>query len=281
MNISGKTRIIALLGYPVEHSISPQMHNAAFEHLNIPYCYVAFPVRNELLSDAVRAIKAFNLAGVNVTVPHKENVIPLLDEVDKEASLIGAVNTIVNKDGRLTGYNTDGMGFMQSLLEEGIQVEGKDILIVGAGGASKAISYYLSEKASKLFLFDVDKGKEQALINYLVSLGRTVYSPDSLGMASAMDIIINATPLGLKDKDLPPLDLNLIHSRQVVADLIYKETPLLKAASQKGCYTFNGMGMLLWQGVFAFELWTGIKPPVHVMKKALIEAMGGSEKGHH
>ncbi|MBI4710664.1 MAG: shikimate dehydrogenase [Nitrospirae bacterium] len=144
MDVSGKTKIIGLFGFPVEHTLSPAMHNAAFKAMGLDMRYLPFKVSPQDLPHAVRAIRALNLTGVNVTVPHKEKVISLLDEVDKEAQFIGAVNTIVNKDGKLTGYNTDGRGFMQSLSEAGIQVCGKKILIIGAGGASRAISYYLS-----------------------------------------------------------------------------------------------------------------------------------------
>lgn len=269
MSISGKTIVTGLLGWPVEHSLSPRMHNSAFEHLGLDYCYVTFPVRPENLKEAVSGVRALGMAGVNVTVPHKESVIQYLDAVSDEARAIGAVNTIVNKDGKLIGYNTDGRGFMQSLAEEGIAVNEKDILLIGAGGASKAVSYYLSEKASKLFIFDVDKTKENALMEYLTGLGRNVFEPESLSMAQGMDIIINATPLGLKESDPLPIDKGLIIRSTTVVDLIYKETPLLGEAKKRGCKTMDGMGMLLWQGVFAFELWTGMRPPVEVMRKAL------------
>lgn len=271
LKISGKTRVMGLFGYPVEHSLSPAMHNAAFEHLGLDCCYVTFLVRPELLNDAVKAIKALNLAGVNITVPHKENVIPMLDVVDKEASFIGAVNTIVNSDSKLIGYNTDGRGFIQSLSEEDISIEGKNILIVGAGGASRAISYYLSEKASKLLIYDVDSNKVQRLIHDLRKIRNNVHHVDKINNLNGIDIIINATPLGLKETDPTPFDVSLIKPNHVVCDLIYRQTRLLKKSSEKGCKTLNGLGMLLWQGLLAFELWTGVKPPVEVMRKALLK----------
>lgn len=274
MNISGKTKVTGLFGYPVEHSLSPAMHNAAFEHLNLDYCYVTFSVRPDLLGDAVKAIRALSLSGVNVTVPHKENVIPFLDEISEEASFIGAVNTIKNDNGKLTGYNTDGKGFMQSLSESGIDIRGKKILIVGAGGASRAIGYYLCKEASEVHLFDVDDKKANSLKEHLnklkwnVSLAgaRSVKDKDFF---SGIDIIINATPLGLKPDDPMPVDITLIKNSHVVCDLIYKETPLLREANKIGCKTMDGLGMLLWQGVFAFEIWTGIIPPVEVMRQAI------------
>lgn len=281
MDVSGKTKIIGLFGFPVEHTLSPAMHNAAFKAMGFDMCYLPFKVAPQDLLHAVRAVKALNLTGINVTVPHKEKVVSLLDEVDKEALFIGAVNTIVNKDGKLTGYNTDGRGFMRSLSEAGIQVRGKKILIIGTGGASRAISYYLSEKAGKLFLFDIDKKKAEKLVRDLRKIRENVfffsYQPCLSGrQASAIshqldeiDIIINATPLGLKKGDPLPVNLNNLHKKHIVCDLIYRKTPLLDRASKKGCKVLNGLGMLLWQGVFAFELWTGKKPPVEVMQKAL------------
>lgn len=267
MKINGKTKVMGLLGYPVEHSLSPAMHNTAFEKLGLDCCYVTFSVKPEFLRDAVRSIRALNLAGVNVTVPHKEKVMPFLDEVDKEASFIGAVNTIVNDNGRLKGYNTDGRGFMKSLSEARISVSRKKVLIVGAGGASRAIGYYLCQSASKLFLYDIDKKKAKKLISDLNKIrGNVSFFSSQL---EDIDIIINATPLGLKKNDPLPVDVNLLKSKHVVCDLIYKKTPLLEKASKKGCKTLNGLGMLLWQGVFAFELWTGRRPPVDAMRKAL------------
>ncbi|MFZ3122832.1 MAG: shikimate dehydrogenase [Thermodesulfovibrionales bacterium] len=271
LKISGKTKVLGLLGYPVEHSLSPTMHNAAFEHLRLDCCYVTFPVKPGFLKDAVRSVRALNLAGVNVTMPHKENVIPLLDGVDADASFIGAVNTIVNSNGKLIGYNTDGRGFMRSLSEAQIAVNKKNVLILGAGGASRAIGYYLSKKASGLFLYDIDKKKAGKLIRALKKINNNVYSAENINNLDKYDVIINATPLGLRKNDPVPVDVRLLKPRHIVCDLIYKKTVLLDKAAKKGCRTLNGLGMLLWQGAFAFELWTGKKPPVEVMLKALVE----------
>jgi shikimate dehydrogenase len=273
VKISGKTKITGLLGYPVEHSLSPVMHNAAFEALGLDYCYVAFPVHPDCLKDAVAAIKALNLAGVNVTIPHKEKVIPFLDEIDKEASIIGAVNTIVNSNGRLKGFNTDGRGFMQFLFECGISVEGKEVLIVGAGGASRALSYYLGKEAKKVCLYDIEKKKAEQLIEGLKNTLSTISTVDNITKIDNFNIIINATPLGLKEEDPLPLDTTLLRPEQIVCDLIYKNTRLLKEAAKKGCVVLHGLGMLLWQGVFAFELWTGVTPPVDIMRDTLYKSM--------
>jgi shikimate dehydrogenase len=276
MTISGKTGVMGLFGYPVEHSLSPAMHNASFAHLNIDCCYVTFLVRPDRLHDAVKSIAALGLRGVNVTVPHKENVIPFLDEVSEEASFIGAVNTIKNDDGRLTGSNTDGRGFMQSLADKGIDVRGKRVLIVGSGGAARAVGYYLCREAAAVHLFDLDSVKAEALRQHLNSLKGNALGVDAGELSSrdffrTLDIIINATPLGLKPGDPPPMDTSLISGQHTVCDLIYKETPLLREAAKIGCTTMDGSGMLLWQGAFAFEIWTGIMPPVDIMRRALTE----------
>jgi shikimate dehydrogenase len=276
LRISGRTKVLGLLGWPVEHSLSPAMHNAAFTHLGLDCCYMTFPVKPEFLKDAVKAVRALDFSGVNVTVPHKEKVISFLDKVDKEAAFIGAVNTIVNQGEKLIGYNTDGRGFMRLLSEARISVRNKNILILGAGGASRSIGYYLCQSASKLFLYDIDRKKAGKLIKDLHKIRGNValfsFQPSVFSnQLDDIDIIINATPLGLKKADPLPVDTNLLKPRHIVCDLIYKNTPLLQRASRKGCKTLNGLGMLLWQGAFAFELWTGRKAPVEVMRKALVK----------
>jgi shikimate dehydrogenase len=271
MNITGRTRITGLFGYPVEHTLSPLMHNAAFEHLGIDYCYLPFSVHPDSLKNAVEAIRALNMAGVNVTIPHKEAVIPCLDSVNEEALFIGAVNTIVNREGKLIGHNTDGRGFMRSLTENNVSPDNKKVLIIGAGGAARAIGYYLSEKAEKLYLFDINKIKLEKLASDLSKIRDNIIMLDNTADLSGFDLLINATPLGLKATDPLPLDISGISPDQTVSDLIYKKTSLLSLAEQKGCKTIDGLGMLLWQGVLAFELWTGTAPPVGIMKNALMK----------
>jgi shikimate dehydrogenase len=274
MNISGKTKVVGLFGYPVEHSLSPVMHNAAFSQLGLDYCYVTFLVKPDCLREAVEAIRALDLKGVNVTIPHKEKVIPFLDAVSEEASFIGAVNTIRNDGGKLTGYNTDGRGFMRSLSEAGIDVSGKRVLVVGAGGAARAIGYYLCAAASEVCLYDAVTEKAEQLALHLDSLKGNARVIDNATFKkgqffSGLDIIINATPLGLKPDDPLPFDISLLNKSHTVCGLIYHETPLLRKASEHGCRTLDGLGMLLWQGIFAFELWTGKMPSVEVMRNAL------------
>ena len=196
MNPSGKTKITGIFGYPIGHTLSPLMHNSAFKTLGLNICYVAFEVLPGALPDAVRAVRSLNMLGVNITVPHKENVIPLLEKVDKEASFIGAVNTITNSEGTLTGYNTDGRGFMSSLSEQGISVDGQNVVIIGTGGASRAISYYLSEKASGLSLYDIDRPRAEKLAGDLAEIRDNVFllediediaGPDKIGRASCRE----------------------------------------------------------------------------------------------
>lgn len=270
MNVSGKTKITGIFGYPIEHTLSPFMHNAAFESLGMDICYIAFKVSPESLQEAVKAVRNLNLLGVNITVPHKERVLPMLDKINEEASFIGAVNTITNTDGVLTGYNTDGRGFLSSLSEEGIQIEQKNICIIGAGGASRAISYYLSEKASKLYLYDIDAPKVNKLVDDLKKIRSNVHLLDNMNDIGKPDIIINATPLGLKPDDALPLDPDIITSDMTICDLVYRKTGLLKEAESRKAKILNGSGMLLWQGILAFELWTETKPPVEIMRNALM-----------
>lgn len=268
--ITGKTRVAALYGYPVEHTLSPLMHNAAFEHLGLDCCYLPFSVRPDSLGQAVESIRALSFLGVNLTIPHKESVMPFLDELDKEAAAIGAVNTIVNMDGVLTGYNTDGKGFMRSLEENRVSPSGKQVLIIGAGGSSRAISHYLAKEAEGLSIFNRSRDKAHALAAFLSSGECAVKVVDSLSNLAAFDIIINATPLGLKPADPLPFNIDLLTSSQVVCDLLYHKTELCLQAESRGCKTVGGAGMLLWQGALAFELWTGVAPPIEIMRNALL-----------
>ena len=267
--ITGKTKITGIFGYPVEHTLSPAMHNAAFKALGLDYCYVPFQVHPEYLRDAVRAIRSLNLCGINVTVPHKENVISLLDEIHEEASFVGAVNTIVNRHGKLIGYNTDGKGFIKMLAENRISSAGKNILIIGAGGASRSISYYLCQDSKTLQIYNRTRKRALKLVRDLKRICSNVSLCENISQIKDFHMIINATSLGLKNDDPSPFDTSLLKKNQIICDLIYKRTRLLKEASRKGCKVIDGSGMLLWQGMLAFELWTGKRPPAKVMRNAL------------
>lgn len=273
MPINARTKVISLIGYPVEHSLSPSMHNAAFAKMDLNFCYVALPVRAGELADAVSGVRALNFRGLNVTVPYKEEIIPLLDDIDKEARFIGAVNTVRNDDGVLKGFNTDGRGFMESLREANIDIRGRDVLIIGAGGASRAISYYIMQSAKRVSIYDIAHEKCSFLVQDLRRLDADVVAAESLYEAVASDIIINATPVGLNEDDPLPLSSGLLNPSQTVCDLIYWDTPLIRQARELGCKTLNGLGMLLWQGVLAFQIWTGLIPPVDVMRDILTEGV--------
>ncbi len=249
------------------------MHNAAFDVMGMDFCYVAFPVHPRELRTAIEGIRALGIAGLNTTVPHKEAVMPLLDKISPEASFIGAVNTVVNENGKLVGHNTDGRGFMRSLEEEGVQVKDKVVHVIGTGGASRAICYYLASEAAELRLWGRTPERVQGLADDLLINHKNIVVVDTAEPGEDSDVVINATPLGLKDTDPLPCDVNTLKPKQVAVDLIYRETPFLKAAGAMGLKTVHGLGMLLWQGVLANELWTGQEPPVDVMRKTLIKGM--------
>jgi len=275
--ISGKTRIYGIFGYPVEHTFSPGMHNAAFNKLGMDACYVPFAVSPERLDDAVRSIVPLGLCGLNVTVPHKQNVIAYLDELSEEARLIGAVNTIEVRDGRLIGHNTDGRGFLRSLRSDaGFNPKGKRFLFIGSGGAARAVGFSLALAGAKKILFrDVDIRKADDLardISRKTGVDAGTIPEDLIAVAAAeADCLINATPLGLKKTDPLPIRRETVLKKHLVCDLVYNppETALLKTAKARGAKRLSGLGMLLYQGVTAFELWTHKKAPVLIMKTAL------------
>lgn len=280
--ISGRTAIFGIFGFPVEHTFSPRMHNAAFKKLGLDACYVPFAVHPDLLGDAVQGARSLGLKGLNITVPHKERVIRYLDELSREAQLIGAVNTIEVKNGRLIGHNTDGRGFLRALKDDaGFHSKGKKILCVGSGGAARAVGFTLAlSGAGRLAFRDTDAAKADALardIREKTGTRAESIPEDALAAyAAEADCLINATPLGLKKSDALPLHRAYIMKKHLVCDLVYNppETPLLKAAKERGAKTLRGTGMLLYQGVTAFELWTGRKAPVLVMKNALVRQIG-------
>jgi shikimate dehydrogenase len=253
------------------------MHNAAFKQLKIDACYVPFSVAPEGLGNAVKAVIPLGLRGLNITVPHKERVIAHLDELSEEARLIGAVNTIEVRGGRLIGHNTDGRGFIRSLRDNaGYDPKGKAALLIGSGGAARAVGFSLAlAGARRLSFYDVDKDKAGALaleIRTRTGADAQALAPEALAdAAAAADCLINATPLGLKRSDPLPLGRGNIRKQHLVCDLVYNplETKFLKAAKERGAGRLPGIGMLLYQGVIAFELWTGAAAPVPVMKKAL------------
>lgn len=275
--ISGKTAVYGIFGHPVEHTFSPGMHNAAFADLGLDGCYVPFAVRPEELGHAVSAIVPLGLRGLNITVPHKEKVIPFLDELTEDARLIGAVNTIEVRDGSLVGHNTDGRGFLRSLrADAGFNPKGKTIFMAGAGGAARAVCFSLAlAGVDTILLYDLDRAKAAKLERDVQSKTsarvKVLQAGTMRKSAPAADCIINATPLGLKKGDPLPVPREFVQKGRLVCDLVYNppDTALLKMARSCGARTLPGIGMLLYQGVIAFEIWTGEKAPVDVMKRAL------------
>ena len=268
--INGKTKIIGIFGDPIEHTLSPLMHNAAFKHLKLNYCYVPFSVKREQLKEAVQAIKALNLIGVNITVPHKEAVIQYLNQLSEEARYIGAVNTILNENGKLKGFNTDARGFIISLQKEKVSVKDKNILILGAGGAAKAIAYGVLKEGGNLYIFNRTLSKAYKIRDSLSGIGKIeVIEELNNQVMEKIHIIINATSLGLKENDPMPLNPALLKKKHIFYDIVYPETPIMREAKKIGCKTIGGLGMLLWQAALAFEIWTSKPAPVKVMKKIL------------
>ncbi|OPY57865.1 MAG: Shikimate dehydrogenase [Pelotomaculum sp. PtaU1.Bin035] len=287
--ISGRTKVCGVFGCPIEHSFSPAMHNAAFSALDLDFVYVPFPVEPGNLPAAVEAVKSLGLAGVNVTVPHKQAVLSLLDEITGEARLIGAVNTIVNNSGRLIGDNTDGRGFLRALKEKaGFTPAAKKILILGAGGAARAVAVQSAlAGARKVFLSNRSKNRAEVLAD-LVTMKSGVEvevvpwpgcgeEPDLAEALYCADLVVQTTPVGMYPNEGSTIQLpyTLFRPGQVACDLVYNpvETLFLKSASQAGATVVDGLGMLLYQGVLAFELWTGASAPVDIMRKALANAV--------
>lgn len=270
--ISAATKLLGIFGFPVEHSLSPVMHNTVISKLGLDYVYTAFPVKPGELSHAVQALRVLNIKGVNVTVPHKEKVLEYLDEVSEEASKIGAVNTILNSGGRLTGFNTDYYGFLKSITEF-TGVAGKKVFMLGAGGAARAIFFALMDNGvGSLAIADLDSGKSESFktINYCRSRLTVIPINNMEPALRDCDIFINATPVGMKQGAPSPVDVTLLQKDVFVYDLVYnRKTQLSIDTAQHGGSYLNGLDMLVYQGAKSFEIWTGIVPPVELMKAAL------------
>ncbi|NLM43985.1 MAG: shikimate dehydrogenase [Clostridiales bacterium] len=279
VKIDSKTRFIGLLGYPLGHSFSPIMQNAAFKSKNINIVYIALEVKPQDLETVVKAIPKMNFAGFNVTIPYKIEIMKYLDETDDLAKFIGAVNTVAIKDGKMKGYNTDGIGFLRSLEEHlNIKPDGKNIFILGSGGASRAISMTLAmNRARKIYICNRTFEKAEALvadINKRCGQISQVVPMNNERMAEAIseaDILINTTSVGTHpDVDDIPIDKDLLHSNLAVCDVVYnpRKTKLLLVAEKLGCKIMSGLGMLIFQGAEAFEIWTGVEAPANTMFEA-------------
>ncbi len=282
-----------LVGYPVGHSLSPLMHNTAFRELRIDAVYRLFSIEPEALDDFFRSLRDGDspIFGLNVTVPYKERAVAHLDSLSPFARKAGAVNTIVvSKQRRLAGYNTDGPGFLAHLAEEGYATAGRRVALMGAGGAARAIVSALclfDAPPEVIRVFDIDRDRTQALITDLgsrfdVSRVKPVESVDDLNIELA-DLLINATPIGLKAGDPCLVEEERLHPDMLVYDLIYNppETPLLRLARRKGARGLNGLGMLFYQGVLAFQHWADMELPAEVrerMRESLMEGAWGRDR---
>jgi shikimate dehydrogenase len=281
LNITGKTKLIGILGHPVSHSLSPRMQNAAFDALGLDICYVPLEVMPEDLENAVRGLTAMRFIGANVTIPHKVPVAGLVDRLEGAAAITGAVNTIVNEQGSLVGHNTDGSGFIRSLAEiVSIDFTAEAALLVGSGGAARSIAVALAEKGiGRLAIINRSRDNAEELKDLLASnfpaMSITIRTPEDENedLISSSKIVINATSVGLEgDLKMPPLQVDRLTNDHVVCDIVYtqsQETPFLVAARGKGATTLGGLGMLLHQGAAAIHLWTGIEPPIDVMRGAI------------
>lgn len=276
---------LGLIGHPLEHSMSPPMHHASFEKLGLPYRYGLFDLVDDELEGFIFKARD-EMIGLNVTIPHKVSVIPFLNELSKEAELIGAVNTVKFDKGKAFGFNTDGVGCMMALAAGGVDVAGKNVLILGAGGAARAISFQATLDGAEVFLSNREEEK-QMVVDLADEIARktgnkcTVVDMDAASISAILkdvDVLIHATPVGMHPNEgaviIPP---EIIPANVAVMDIVYNpiETRLLREVKNRGCNTINGVGMLVNQGAAAEKIWLGVDPPVEVMEKIVCEKLGG------
>lgn len=271
--------LLGVMGDPISHSKSPAMHLAALQETGKQGAYVPLHVKPDGLAEAVKGIKAMGFRGVNVTIPHKVEMLSYMDELDDSARLIGAVNTVVNEGGRLIGYNTDGVGYVRSLKEEAVSsLEGKHIVVIGAGGAARGIVYaLLLESPALITILNRTIERAEMMAADFSSMGNVqgMSMDDAKQALLHADIVINTTSVGMHPNvHETPIDPADLPEGIVVSDLIYNplETKLLSIAKEKGCITHGGLGMFVYQGAIAFEHWFGIPAPVQVMRKTVLHS---------
>jgi shikimate dehydrogenase len=284
IEITGKTRLTGLIGTPVAHSISPQMHNEAFRTLGLDYVYLAFDVSREHLADAVRGLKEIGIRGFNVTMPHKQAVAKLADELTPAAQIAGACNTVINEDGRLIGHTTDGIGFMDAVRDAGYEITGKRMTILGCGGASTAIcaqaaldgvsSIAIFEQPAEPFASHARTFASRVMEHTAceVTVHDITDPKDLRSCIAASDLLTNATNVGMAPDTEGCLipDSSFLRPGLIVCDIIYnpQHTKLYQMAESAGCSVFNGMYMLLFQGAASFQCWTGRQMPIeHIRAK--------------
>jgi shikimate dehydrogenase len=269
--VNATTKVVGVIGYPISHSLSPQMHNSAFAHLGLNYIYVAWEVAPQNLKFAIDGVRGLGIVGLNVTIPHKEKVGEFLDELGEEARMVGAVNTVQNLNGKLIGYNTDVEGFKRAL---GVDVRGKRAVLLGAGGAGRAVAYALVSSGARCIILNRTEERAKELAERYKILGEIegkALTPGNIKEAMrGADILVNATSLGMKGEEIEGVG-EVLDEEILVMDLVYnpRETPLLRRAREKGARVVEGWKMLLHQGAFSFEIWTGRKAPLEVMERVL------------
>lgn len=280
MDISGKTKIFGVIGDPIGHTLSPTIQNSAFHHLNLDYIFLAFNVKSEELKASMQAVRSLGISGLNVTMPHKLDVINYLDEIDKTSRFLKSVNTIVNTENRLLGYSTDGVGAINALIENGVDLANSNVILLGAGGAGRAIAFSLAEKVSNLVIINRDFKKAKKLAADLSLKFNKNISAESLSTSCLKNnlrdsnVLINSTNVGMiSNKKQSIVDSNLLSPTLTVMDIVYNpiETKLLVDARKVGAKTINGIDMLIYQGAASFKLWTGKKAPIKVMKNAALK----------
>ena len=281
-SINGHTRIVGIFGDPIAHTRSPVMHNAAFRACKLPYVYVPFLVRPAALTHAVQSIRALNLVGVNVTVPHKERIVRALDTLSAEAELCGAVNTVVNRNGQLFGDNTDGRGFLQSLHAQGFVPRRQEVILIGAGGSARAVLVSLIRAGCKqVTIINRTWANAQSLVRTYRSAGKTrleALSLDALRdpeLLKSAALVVNSTSVGLHGEAFLPLQYEATPRTCIFYDLLYRPelTSFLKLAQKARRPVLDGRGMLLHQGALAFILWTNTPAPLATMARALSQAL--------
>jgi len=286
MKIDGSTQIVGVFGSPIAHTASPAMHNAALAAVKLNWCYLAFHVEPQNLRSALTGIRDLNCRGVNLTVPHKILALDIVDEVDADARKLGAVNTVVVKEGKLIGFNTDGYGFARGIKEDfDMTLKGKRVLILGAGGAGRAIAIQCTlDGATKVIVANRTPAKIAPIANEIAG---TPTKFEAIGLdaesiqrvVTEVDLLVNATSVGLQPADSLGLPAGMFSPGLAVYDTIYRpaETQLLRQATDAGAKVSNGLSMLLHQGAKAFEIWTGRKAPLAVMRRALRTAVYGAQ----
>jgi shikimate dehydrogenase len=284
MKISTRTKICGIIGDPVEHSLSPTIHNAAFEELKLDLVYIAFRVKREHLRGVAAGIRSLDILGINVTMPHKMAVVKHLDKLETNARSIGAVNTILNDAGRLIGYNTDGLGAFSALKANGVNPKGKKLLLLGTGGAGKSIAFNAAQEVGELTMLNRTPNKARKLAEALNKkldkkvIGDKLTTKMIARELKDTDILINATSIGMHpniDQSLVPKEL--LRSDLCVMDIVYipLETKLAKDAASVGAKVVSGIDMLVHQGAASFEIWTRRSAPIESMKRAVLREVSG------